>query len=196
MNLRALIIALLFGLSVPIAARADVVTLPRFSLAIFEAPDNTPAIDISPDNPYVFSIPGDAPSEGTLYFRNSIFKIFTDFHVSFSTFTDVDFFGPPGPEGPLPAPPGRVYVFPSGHCDNEMVCSVDACADNSCPYHGVNAAKIFGLTYASVPGTDRVRAIEIAFTPSVAPEPSTWAMMIIGFGSAGAMIRRRKALTA
>jgi PEP-CTERM motif len=28
------------------------------------------------------------------------------------------------------------------------------------------------------------------------PEPATWAMMILGFGSAGAMIRRRRALTA
>lgn len=28
------------------------------------------------------------------------------------------------------------------------------------------------------------------------PEPATWAMMILGFGAAGSMIRRRKALTA
>ena len=30
----------------------------------------------------------------------------------------------------------------------------------------------------------------------VVPEPATWAMMIIGFGAAGSMIRRRKALAA
>ena len=28
------------------------------------------------------------------------------------------------------------------------------------------------------------------------PEPSTWALMILGFGSAGAMLRRRKAVFA
>ena len=28
------------------------------------------------------------------------------------------------------------------------------------------------------------------------PEPATWAMMIIGFGAAGSMIRRRKAVVA
>ena len=32
-------------------------------------------------------------------------------------------------------------------------------------------------------------------TPGV-PEPATWAMMIIGFGAAGSMIRRRKAAVA
>jgi hypothetical protein len=28
------------------------------------------------------------------------------------------------------------------------------------------------------------------------PEPATWAMMIIGFGAAGSMIRRRRAVVA
>ena len=28
------------------------------------------------------------------------------------------------------------------------------------------------------------------------PEPATWAMMIIGFGLAGSMVRRRRAVTA
>lgn len=194
MNPRALILALLFCLSLPIAARADTVALPRFSLAIFEAPDDTPAIDISPDNPFAFTIPGDAPSSGTFYFRNNFSKIFSDFHVRFSTFFDADFFSPPGPEGPLPAPPGRVYVFPSGKCYNENVCSVEACTDASCIYHGVNRQKIFGVTYASVPGTEYVRAIEIVFTPSVAPEPSTWAILIVGLGAVGSMIRRSRAM--
>ncbi len=35
-----------------------------------------------------------------------------------------------------------------------------------------------------------------AFTGSATPEPATWAMMIIGFGAAGSMIRRRKAVIA
>lgn len=32
--------------------------------------------------------------------------------------------------------------------------------------------------------------------PGDVPEPSTWALMIIGFGSAGAMLRRRRPITA
>jgi hypothetical protein len=34
------------------------------------------------------------------------------------------------------------------------------------------------------------------FSAAVVPEPATWAMMIIGFGAAGSMIRRRKAVVA
>lgn len=35
-----------------------------------------------------------------------------------------------------------------------------------------------------------------AIVGGVVPEPATWAMMIIGFGAAGSMIRRRKAVVA
>jgi hypothetical protein len=37
-----------------------------------------------------------------------------------------------------------------------------------------------------------------SMAPGVAgvPEPTTWAMMIIGFGSAGSIVRRRRALEA
>jgi hypothetical protein len=31
---------------------------------------------------------------------------------------------------------------------------------------------------------------------ALVPEPATWAMMIIGFGAAGSMIRRRRAVVA
>jgi len=36
------------------------------------------------------------------------------------------------------------------------------------------------------------------FSPTIAsvPEPASWALMIIGFGSAGAMLRKRRAMTA
>ena len=32
--------------------------------------------------------------------------------------------------------------------------------------------------------------------PMAVPEPATWAMMIIGFGAVGSMIRRRRAVVA
>ena len=32
----------------------------------------------------------------------------------------------------------------------------------------------------------------LSFTPGGVPEPATWALMILGFGGAGAMLRRRK----
>jgi hypothetical protein len=38
--------------------------------------------------------------------------------------------------------------------------------------------------------------LSIRVLSAPAPEPSTWALMIIGFGSAGAMLRRRKAVVA
>ena len=37
---------------------------------------------------------------------------------------------------------------------------------------------------------------DVTFTTGAVPEPATWAMMIIGFGAAGSMIRRNKAVIA
>jgi subtilase family serine protease len=39
-------------------------------------------------------------------------------------------------------------------------------------------------------------ATSFTFTFTAVPEPATWAMMIIGFGAAGSMIRRRRAVVA
>ena len=39
-------------------------------------------------------------------------------------------------------------------------------------------------------------AITVPRATGVVPEPTTWALMIIGFGAAGSMIRRRKAVVA
>jgi hypothetical protein len=47
------------------------------------------------------------------------------------------------------------------------------------------------------PTDDWQTAARSTFDPGPGvPEPSTWAMMIIGFGAAGSMIRRRKAVVA
>jgi hypothetical protein len=60
-------------------------------------------------------------------------------------------------------------------------------------YSGLTASEFH---YAGNGLTDDV----IAFTANGAlggvPEPATWAMMLIGFGGLGAMIRRRRATTA
>ena len=46
-------------------------------------------------------------------------------------------------------------------------------------------------------GVDNLRITDnISGNPGAIPEPATWAMMILGFGAAGSMIRRRKAVVA
>ena len=46
-------------------------------------------------------------------------------------------------------------------------------------------------------GVDNLRITDnVNGNPGAIPEPATWAMMILGFGAAGSMIRRRKAVVA
>ena len=53
------------------------------------------------------------------------------------------------------------------------------------------------LTAARVEGlTDAQRASIVNFSASALPEPASWVMMILGFGLAGGMLRRRRALVA
>ena len=60
-------------------------------------------------------------------------------------------------------------------------------------------AGTFSARLSSINSNDNVGAIadnlNLSSTGAV-PEPATWAMMILGFGAAGSMIRRRRALTA
>lgn len=62
-------------------------------------------------------------------------------------------------------------------------------------YYDFGGAKVTSITF----GTGDTNAFEfdgIAGNVAMVPEPGTWALMIMGFGGAGAMIRRRKAALA
>jgi hypothetical protein len=54
---------------------------------------------------------------------------------------------------------------------------------------GPQTLKVFGNS-----GGNGEFTIDVAFAPTAVPEPATWAMMIIGFGAAGAMVRNRRKL--
>jgi hypothetical protein len=45
------------------------------------------------------------------------------------------------------------------------------------------------------PGTSATYSGTTSFTPGAVPEPTTWALMILGMGAAGAALRRRRAWT-
>jgi len=58
-------------------------------------------------------------------------------------------------------------------------------------YYDFGGAKVTSIVF----GTQDVDAFEfdgLAATISAAPEPGAWALMIMGFGAAGAMLRRRR----
>lgn len=58
-------------------------------------------------------------------------------------------------------------------------------------YYDFNGAKVSSITFQSTSN-----AFEFDGLAGVVPEPGTWALMIMGFGGAGAMIRRRRAAVA
>lgn len=61
-------------------------------------------------------------------------------------------------------------------------------------YYDFGSAKISSITFQS--SNDAFEFDGLAGTLTAVPEPGTWALMIMGFGGAGAMIRRRKAALA
>lgn len=50
---------------------------------------------------------------------------------------------------------------------------------------------ITSATFTNVPSTDAFETANYSITPSV-PEPSTWAMMLFGFGAVGVAMRKRR----
>jgi hypothetical protein len=59
-------------------------------------------------------------------------------------------------------------------------------------YYDFNGAEVSSITFTS--GSDAFEFDGLAGT--VVPEPGTWALMILGFGGAGAMLRRSRRLVA
>jgi len=59
-------------------------------------------------------------------------------------------------------------------------------------YYNFNGAQVSSITF----GTGSTNAFEADGLAGIVPEPGTWALMIMGFGGAGAMLRRRKAALA
>ncbi len=65
--------------------------------------------------------------------------------------------------------------------------------DNSCDYRTVAHCNYYNEPHVVISG--RVRPGEVGrvtFYVTSVPEPATWAMMIIGFGVVGAVVRRRR----
>lgn len=60
-------------------------------------------------------------------------------------------------------------------------------------FDGLTTAAGYVFTSGLTADTDIYR---ITFSTAAVPEPATWAMMVLGFGTAGALIRRRRALLA
>jgi hypothetical protein len=53
-----------------------------------------------------------------------------------------------------------------------------------------------GLNFGAGPGADVKAKFTLLALPTAVPEPATWGMMIMGFGMAGATIRRRRTAVA
>jgi len=61
-------------------------------------------------------------------------------------------------------------------------------------YYDFGGAKVKSISFSST--ADAFEFDGLAGSLGVVPEPGTWALMILGFGGAGAMLRRRKAVFA
>ena len=82
----------------------------------------------------------------------------------------------------------------AGGADAGGPVTVDLFADNS----GVYGANIFRQTYSTFTSDDPVGndtdlvSVDIVSGGGAVPEPAAWALMVFGFGGAGAALRRRR----
>ena len=76
--------------------------------------------------------------------------------------------------------------------------SIDINGENFLGIYGDAGEKFTSVGFTADPGTDgiqdmrQVRLAGVAPITTGVPEPSTWAMLLVGFGAIGASMRRRK----
>jgi hypothetical protein len=82
-------------------------------------------------------------------------------------------------------------LFDSSNC---IICVVDDSGQNKFVLSGADFTK---LEFNFDPGIDTARQFRLDLPGEHAvPEPATWAMMIMGFGGVGALVRRRRLMAA
>lgn len=81
--------------------------------------------------------------------------------------------------------PNAVITDPLGNGENKFVLSA------------TGGDAIHTLDFSFDPGVDHIQQIRVGNPiAGVVPEPATWAMMILGFGGVGSLLRRRRTVVA
>lgn len=93
--------------------------------------------------------------------------------------------------------PVQQPVFGKGKDKNKIVAYTTVLVPQSMPVSAPSELVFnnFGMHWQSVPvigSTVGIPGDRLVGLTTVVPEPTTWALMIIGFGGAGAMLRRRR----
>ena len=77
--------------------------------------------------------------------------------------------------------------------------TLDGSGEYKFAFRAIDGEQILNLHYdflgGSVEALRQVRITEGAGAPPVVPEPSTWAMMLLGFGAVGYSMRRSRQVT-
>lgn len=84
----------------------------------------------------------------------------------------------------------RILIAPHGYVSGTQIASQAVFANRTFAAMGLTPG-----TYTYSWPSDSIR-IEIGNLNAAVPEPASWAMMLVGFGFAGAMLRRRRRIAA